>query len=694
MTLRALLSYLMTAILIATSIVLATAATSHAAPGSHRPVTWNMQGASSSSDSKWTTTVARLATGRNNNFAHDVVALQEAGPRNALPGTVVRNGNITVNGRQATYEYEVRRWNLGTSTRPQYRYITWLNTDPTGNRNNVAIVTESDPGVAPIAVPARQANGTAWGMRPALGVQLADGSWFYSFHASSNGDNRSNDAENMLYQIAARGGQWAVLGDFNRRPENLPNLPAGSQIYTSGQGTQQGGGELDYMVSNDRAGMTGWTGRRINGAGSDHYAVEFAFRASANKDVISTIDRPDRCLTIPGDSTFAVMARCDETGTPVRRDGMFEPYLTSGPACLRGGYVGSIGVTWMGSCLEMNSHEVKWDFPEDGRIVLRSTGWCLDTSSKWGTEEEGFEARTYQCDTNTLPANQNFVRTYYYPYNVDPRPGVGPVTGTEDAETGGSATPPPGDSCPHPENPTFPSCRHISKRSIADVPIPDQTTAESPLQVHGQSGYAPTNLAVGVDIKHTHRGNLVLSLVAPNGSVYPLEDIADSDSNDHVFKSYTVNASNQIANGTWKLRVRDIASGNVGTIDAWNLTFPNGTADTATTPPILDHHENLSHAITSSNSGSAPTNLGVTVQLTHPRRGDLVIRLYGPSGRSYLLEDFTDSDTTANVSKNYTVNVSSETGSGLWRLSVTDIRTGNTGTIDAWALGFPRPSPF
>lgn len=96
---------------------------------------------------------------------------------------------------------------------------------------------------------------------------------------------------------------------------------------------------------------------------------------------------------------------------------------------------------------------------------------------------------------------------------------------------------------------------------------------ESPITVSGVTGNAPATLKVGVDIKHTYRGDLVLTLVAPDGTVYPLEDFSNSDSADDVLKTYTVNASSEVANGTWKLRVQDIASQDTGRVDAWNLTF-------------------------------------------------------------------------------------------------------------------------
>ncbi|HET6353407.1 MAG TPA: S8 family serine peptidase [Streptomyces sp.] len=109
--------------------------------------------------------------------------------------------------------------------------------------------------------------------------------------------------------------------------------------------------------------------------------------------------------------------------------------------------------------------------------------------------------------------------------------------------------------------------------NTADVAIADNSTVESPITVTGVSGNAPATLKVGVDIKHTYRGDLVLSLVAPDGTVYTLEDFPNNDGTDNVAKTYTVNASSEVAAGTWKLRVSDVASQDIGKIDAWNLTF-------------------------------------------------------------------------------------------------------------------------
>ncbi|MER7897062.1 S8 family serine peptidase [Streptomyces sp. NPDC096046] len=105
------------------------------------------------------------------------------------------------------------------------------------------------------------------------------------------------------------------------------------------------------------------------------------------------------------------------------------------------------------------------------------------------------------------------------------------------------------------------------------VAIPDNGAAiESPISVTGRSGNAPSALQVGVDITHTYRGDLVIDLVAPDGSAYRLKS-AGSDSADNVNTTYTVNASGEVANGTWKLRVQDTAAQDTGTLNGWKLTF-------------------------------------------------------------------------------------------------------------------------
>ncbi|KPC67044.1 peptidase M4 [Streptomyces chattanoogensis] len=106
-----------------------------------------------------------------------------------------------------------------------------------------------------------------------------------------------------------------------------------------------------------------------------------------------------------------------------------------------------------------------------------------------------------------------------------------------------------------------------------DVPIPDAGAAvTSPITV-SRAGNAPSTLKVTVDIVHTYRGDLVIDLVAPDGTAYRLKNSSAFDSAADVKTTYTVNASTKAASGTWKLRVQDVYAEDSGYINGWKLTF-------------------------------------------------------------------------------------------------------------------------
>ncbi|MER5885626.1 M4 family metallopeptidase [Streptomyces sp. NPDC001941] len=113
-----------------------------------------------------------------------------------------------------------------------------------------------------------------------------------------------------------------------------------------------------------------------------------------------------------------------------------------------------------------------------------------------------------------------------------------------------------------------------SFENTADVNIPDNGAAvTSSVTVSGVTGNAPSNLAVDVNIVHTYIGDLIVDLVAPDGSVYNLQN-RTGGSADNIVKTFTVNASSEVANGVWKLRVQDKAAIDTGYINSFKLTFP------------------------------------------------------------------------------------------------------------------------
>ncbi|GAA1816230.1 M4 family metallopeptidase [Luedemannella flava] len=107
-----------------------------------------------------------------------------------------------------------------------------------------------------------------------------------------------------------------------------------------------------------------------------------------------------------------------------------------------------------------------------------------------------------------------------------------------------------------------------------DISIPDAGSAVTSSIVISGCGRAPsTSSTVAVNIVHTYRGDLVIDLVAPDGSTYRLKSNSSSDSTDNVNTTYTVNVSGETANGTWGLRVQDVYSVDTGYINTWTLTL-------------------------------------------------------------------------------------------------------------------------
>lgn len=135
-------------------------------------------------------------------------------------------------------------------------------------------------------------------------------------------------------------------------------------------------------------------------------------------------------------------------------------------------------------------------------------------------------------------------------------PGTGSPNKLLNVGTGGT-TPPPGKKF----------------ESTTSYAIADNATVESPITVSGVTGNAPSALSVPVNITHTYSGDLKIDLVAPDGSVYNLKAYGTGGSTDNVITTYSVNASSEVANGVWKLRVSDNYAADTGRINSWALQF-------------------------------------------------------------------------------------------------------------------------
>jgi hypothetical protein len=107
-----------------------------------------------------------------------------------------------------------------------------------------------------------------------------------------------------------------------------------------------------------------------------------------------------------------------------------------------------------------------------------------------------------------------------------------------------------------------------------DVSIPDNnaTGASSTIAVSGRTGNGQASTPVQVYIVHPYIGDLIVDVIAPDGTVYNAHN-RTGGSADNIVATFNVNLSGEALNGTWRLRAADRAESDVGYINSWSVTF-------------------------------------------------------------------------------------------------------------------------
>ena len=116
--------------------------------------------------------------------------------------------------------------------------------------------------------------------------------------------------------------------------------------------------------------------------------------------------------------------------------------------------------------------------------------------------------------------------------------------------------------------PPPPGCAPVMNGT--DTPIPDMSTVESTITISGCTGNASASSTIQVHISHTWSGDLIVALIAPDGSQYNLYN-RSGGSSDNIDQMFTRDLSSELANGVWRLRVQDVSPPDIGLIDSWTL---------------------------------------------------------------------------------------------------------------------------
>ncbi|KAB7851258.1 M4 family metallopeptidase [Streptomyces mobaraensis] len=160
----------------------------------------------------------------------------------------------------------------------------------------------------------------------------------------------------------------------------------------------------------------------------------------------------------------------------------------------------------------------------------------------------------------------------------------------------------------------------------------------------------------------------------------------------------SINASTGLISGTptttgtsnVTVTVKDSAGKTGSTSFKWTVNTTGGGSvfENTTQVAIPDAGAAVTSPIVVTRSGNGPSALKVDVNITHTYRGDLTIDLVAPNGKTWRLKNSDAWDSAADVSETYTVDASSVSATGTWKLKVQDVYSGDSGTIDKWRLTF------
>ncbi|EEA2942734.1 cytolethal distending toxin subunit B family protein [Salmonella enterica] len=250
----------------------------------YKVMTWNLQGSSAAGESKWNINVRQLVTGMD---GADILMVQEAG---AVPATAILTGR-QIQPVGVGIPVDEYTWNLGTTRRPDIRYIYFSRVDVGANRVNLAIVSRQRAEQVFVIRPATVVS------RPVIGISLAN-DVFLTTHALAGGGPDAlaivRTVNDFFNQSSRLGYSWFMAGDFNRAPGRLENdlilerLDRAVTVVAPEVATQRSGGILDYGVIVDRSPSSGTLGATISFGNmasqlsSDHLPVMFNSQSRNN----------------------------------------------------------------------------------------------------------------------------------------------------------------------------------------------------------------------------------------------------------------------------------------------------------------------------------------------------------------------------------------------------------------------------
>jgi serine protease len=218
--------------------------------------------------------------------------------------------------------------------------------------------------------------------------------------------------------------------------------------------------------------------------------------------------------------------------------------------------------TWRGTCREFPP-ENTGPYTFEGQLRVDATG----TVALLVQSFEAAECQIAGCSSQACANTPNVITT------CDARPEY--LCYQQDSACENQAT----GHCGWTETPALLQClanASAERVSAGDVPmaIPDDDAQGATSQLFARGGGPISQLLISLQITHTYRGDLLVSLVSPTGTEVVLHAGDGGSANDLVILDRELpELSGEEKGGTWQLVVKDRYERDTGTLEGWTLTF-------------------------------------------------------------------------------------------------------------------------
>ncbi len=232
--------------------------------------------------------------------------------------------------------------------------------------------------------------------------------------------------------------------------------------------------------------------------------------------------------------------------------------------------------------------------------------------------------------------------------------------------------------------------------------IPDENTTGIQDTIVVNKGGRLDHVQVTLDIIHTWVGDLEIRLIAPDGNSVLLHNRTGSNQK-NLQQSYDFNNHAALVslkgseiNGRWTLRVKDLAGQDVGKLKQWGLVFQVGVAsvfkEDANSIKIPDNQlEGITKTI-EIDTQIIIKKMSVSIDITHPWIGDLVVKLIAPTQDEFILHN-RSGRSQDNLRQEWSVENYAEFGllvgqeaKGKWWLNVSDHAGRDIGKLNRWSM--------